>query len=77
MLSDFSVLESSSANNDVKGNSEWNIDFFDDFDSLSKANSELSFVNDSLFNESTFVEIPPFDCEFNDESRKKLDDHVE
>ena len=40
----------------------------DNFDSLSKANSGLSFVSDSLFNESTFVEIPPFECEFNDES---------
>ena len=38
LLSDFSVLESSSANNDFKGNSEWNIDFFDDFDSFNYDN---------------------------------------
>ena len=38
LLSDFSVLKSSSANNDVKGNSEWNIDFFDDFDSFNNDN---------------------------------------
>ena len=44
----------------------------DDFDLLSKAKSEKSFVSDSLFNESTFVEIPPFECEFNDESRKEI-----
>ena len=44
----------------------------DNFNSLSKAKSGLSFVSDSLFNESTFVEIPPFECEFNDESRKEV-----
>ena len=44
----------------------------DNFDSLSKAKSGLSLVSDSLFNESTFVEIPPFECEFNDESRKEV-----
>ena len=46
----------------------------DNFDSLSKskAKSGLSSVSDSLFNESTFVEIPPFECEFNDESRKEV-----
>ena len=38
LLSDFSVLESSNANNDVKGNSEWNIHFFDDFDSFNYDN---------------------------------------
>ena len=34
LFSDISVLESSSTDNGVKGNSEWNIEFFDDFDSF-------------------------------------------
>ena len=35
---DISVLESSSTDNSVKDNSEWNIDFFDDFDSFNPDN---------------------------------------
>ena len=38
LFSDISVLESSSTDNGVKGNSEWNIDFFDDFDSFNPDN---------------------------------------
>ena len=44
----------------------------DNFNLKSKEKSVQSSVRDSLFNESAFVEIPPFDCEFNDESRKEL-----
>ena len=38
LFSDISFLESSSTDNCVKGNSEWNIDFFDDFDSFNSDN---------------------------------------
>ena len=38
LFSHISVLESSSTDNGVKGNSEWNIDFFDDFDSFNPDN---------------------------------------
>lgn len=38
LFSDISVLESSSTDNGVEGNSEWNIDFFDDFDSFNPDN---------------------------------------
>ena len=44
----------------------------DNFDLLSKAKSEQSSFSNSLFNESTFVEIPPFEGEFNDETRKEV-----
>ena len=38
LFSDISVLESSGTDNGVKGNSEWDIDFFDDFDSFNPDN---------------------------------------
>lgn len=38
LFSNISVLESSSADNSVKDHSEWNIDFFDDFDSFNPNN---------------------------------------
>jgi len=38
LFSDFTVLESSSTDKDSKGNSEWGIDFFDDFDSFNPDN---------------------------------------
>jgi hypothetical protein len=44
----------------------------DSFDLISKVESSQSSVEDPLFSESTFVEIPPYECEFNDESRKEV-----
>ena len=44
----------------------------DNFDLISKEKSGQFTVEDSLFNDSTFVEIPPFEGEFNDESRKEV-----
>ena len=44
----------------------------DNFDFISKEKSGQFTVEESLFNDSTFVEIPPFEGEFNDESRKEV-----
>lgn len=44
----------------------------DNFDLISKEKSGQFTVEDSLFNDFTFVEIPPFEGEFNDESRKEV-----
>ena len=38
LFSDFTVLESSSTDKDIRGNSEWGVDFFDDFDSFNTDN---------------------------------------